>query len=472
MPATAHDLTGARQGVRRPRLVPRPARRGRRPRRSAPRSSAVVAGAATRSSSATTCARPRPSWSAAFADGATAQGADVVAIGLARPTSSTSPAATSTCPARCSPRATTRRSYNGIKLCRAGRRARSARTPGSPRSATWPSDGRRRPQPRGPPGTVTAQRPARRLRGVPARARRPVRPSARCRSSSTPATAWPGYTVADRLRRAAARRRPAVLRARRHVPQPRGQPARPGEPASTCRRRCPRGRRPRPRLRRRRRPLLRRRRARRAGLAVRDHRAGRRPRAGQATRGAHRHPQPDHLAGGAGGRRASTAARRSAPGSGTRSSRREMARDRRGLRRRALRALLLPRLLDRRHRDAGGAARAGGAGRAGGPLSRARSPRTSATSPPARSTPWSPTRPRATAARRGRRSATGAGVDVDDLDGLTVRRPPDWWFNLRPSNTEPLLRLNVEAPDEADDGAGPRRGPGPGPRVSPRVGEP
>ena len=24
----------------------------------------------------------------------------------------------------------------------------------------------------------------------------------------------------------------------------------------------------------------------------------------------------------------------------------------------------------------------------------------------------------------------------------------DWWFNLRPSNTEPLLRLNVEARDE------------------------
>ncbi len=24
----------------------------------------------------------------------------------------------------------------------------------------------------------------------------------------------------------------------------------------------------------------------------------------------------------------------------------------------------------------------------------------------------------------------------------------DWWFNLRPSNTEPLLRLNLEAPDE------------------------
>jgi phosphomannomutase len=35
-------------------------------------------------------------------------------------------------------------------------------------------------------------------------------------------------------------------------------------------------------------------------------------------------------------------------------------------------------------------------------------------------------------------------VTVDELDGLTVTAA-DWWFNLRPSNTEPLLRLNVEA---------------------------
>lgn len=34
------------------------------------------------------------------------------------------------------------------------------------------------------------------------------------------------------------------------------------------------------------------------------------------------------------------------------------------------------------------------------------------------------------------------------LDGLTVDLG-DWWFNLRPSNTEPLLRLNLEAPDRA-----------------------
>jgi phosphomannomutase len=30
------------------------------------------------------------------------------------------------------------------------------------------------------------------------------------------------------------------------------------------------------------------------------------------------------------------------------------------------------------------------------------------------------------------------------MDGLLVRYE-DWWFNMRPSNTEPLLRLNVEA---------------------------
>jgi phosphomannomutase len=39
-------------------------------------------------------------------------------------------------------------------------------------------------------------------------------------------------------------------------------------------------------------------------------------------------------------------------------------------------------------------------------------------------------------------------VSADQLDGLTISGP-DWWFNLRPSNTEPLLRLNVEAGDEA-----------------------
>jgi phosphomannomutase len=40
------------------------------------------------------------------------------------------------------------------------------------------------------------------------------------------------------------------------------------------------------------------------------------------------------------------------------------------------------------------------------------------------------------------------GVTSDELDGLTVQAP-GWWFNLRPSNTEPLLRLNVEGADQA-----------------------
>ncbi|WP_026424957.1 phosphomannomutase/phosphoglucomutase [Actinokineospora inagensis] len=41
-----------------------------------------------------------------------------------------------------------------------------------------------------------------------------------------------------------------------------------------------------------------------------------------------------------------------------------------------------------------------------------------------------------------------AGVELDELDGLTVRLPEGGWFNLRASNTEPLLRLNVEAADQ------------------------
>jgi phosphomannomutase len=41
------------------------------------------------------------------------------------------------------------------------------------------------------------------------------------------------------------------------------------------------------------------------------------------------------------------------------------------------------------------------------------------------------------------------GVTQDRMDGLTVDLG-DWWFNLRPSNTEPLLRLNLEAATPAD----------------------
>ncbi len=57
--------------------------------------------------------------------------------------------------------------------------------------------------------------------------------------------------------------------------------------------------------------------------------------------------------------------------------------------------------------------------------------------------------------RAGRRGVLGPAQDR--LDGLTVDCG-DWWFNLRPSNTEPLLRLNLEAPDTAQCDAAHRRG--------------
>ena len=41
--------------------------------------------------------------------------------------------------------------------------------------------------------------------------------------------------------------------------------------------------------------------------------------------------------------------------------------------------------------------------------------------------------------------AAADGAAVDELDGLTVTRSDGDWFNVRSSNTEPLLRLNVEA---------------------------
>ncbi len=56
--------------------------------------------------------------------------------------------------------------------------------------------------------------------------------------------------------------------------------------------------------------------------------------------------------------------------------------------------------------------------------------------------------PTASAADVEKAYADQDGVTLDHLDGLTVAAE-DWWFNLRPSNTEPLLRLNVEAADQS-----------------------
>jgi phosphomannomutase len=50
------------------------------------------------------------------------------------------------------------------------------------------------------------------------------------------------------------------------------------------------------------------------------------------------------------------------------------------------------------------------------------------------------------------RAYAASGADIDHLDGVTVNFP-EWWFNLRSSNTQPLLRLNVEVDDPAQLGA-------------------
>jgi phosphomannomutase len=46
------------------------------------------------------------------------------------------------------------------------------------------------------------------------------------------------------------------------------------------------------------------------------------------------------------------------------------------------------------------------------------------------------------------RESFSQDYEIDELDGVTVTAG-EWWFNVRPSNTEPLLRLNVEAVNEA-----------------------
>jgi phosphomannomutase len=47
------------------------------------------------------------------------------------------------------------------------------------------------------------------------------------------------------------------------------------------------------------------------------------------------------------------------------------------------------------------------------------------------------------------RQFAAQGAQIDHLDGVTIGFPT-WWANVRPSNTEPLLRLNVEA-DSKDE---------------------
>ena len=156
-------------------------------RRTAP---ARASATAARSSSGTTCASPRPGLAEAFAEGVTAQGVDVVHIGLASTDMLYFASGTLDLPGAMFTASHNPAKYNGIKLCRAGaspvgqdtgldeiRRAARAAAP-----ARW----RVTPQHRARSATATCSPTTR-----PTCARWSTsRASARCRSSSTPATAW------------------------------------------------------------------------------------------------------------------------------------------------------------------------------------------------------------------------------------------------------------------------------------------
>ncbi len=177
-----------------------------------------------------------------------------------------------------------------------------------------------------------------------------------------------------------------------------------------------------------------------AGVAVDGDRAGRRPRAGPRDR-RDGDPQPDHVARGA---RAGDRARRHAGAFTRRALLHQGAdgRDRRDFRRRTFGALLLPRLLGSRLGNAGRAARAG----------RARQPAAPAVRVDRRLPALRVIRRNQFHRRRIPPSCVEAVLkafgtriqSIDHLDGVTVDLGEGSWFNLRTSNTEPLLRLNVE----------------------------
>ena len=202
--------------------------------------------------------------------------------GWPRPTSSTSPPARSTRPARCSPPSHNPAQYNGIKLCLAGakpvgRGHRPRRDQGDGRGGRRP----RRPASRGRPSSIDLLDDVRRPRAV---VRRRRRAAAAARSSPTPPTAWAASScpaVFDGLPFDA---RDPLRRARRHLPEPPGrpdparEPGRPPGPGARDRRRR------RPGLRRRRRPGVPRRREGAAAVRARP------PRRWSPRRSSAKHP--------------------------------------------------------------------------------------------------------------------------------------------------------------------------------------
>ena len=216
-----------------------------------------------------------PALAAAFIDGAREQGTDVVDYGMlgtdvlyfavvtdnleggAQITASHNP-----------------KQYNGIKMVRAEALPLSGDAGIGDIRDMIAND--RLPAPAATPRRPDQPRRAARLRREGDVVHRSRRSSSRSTSSSTPAAAWPDCVAPTALRPAALPDHEAVLRDRRHVPQPRGQPADRGEPSRHHRGSDPAEGRHRHRLGRRRRPLLLHRRQRRVHLRrFRDRAAGR-----------------------------------------------------------------------------------------------------------------------------------------------------------------------------------------------------
>ena len=238
--------------------------------------------------------------------------------GSPRPTSSTSPAAASTCPARCSPPATTRRSTTASSCAAPAPARRPGHRPGrDPR--TWPStgvpDARRAGRAPSPHGTCSRRTP----RTCATWSTLPA--SAALKVVVDAGNGMGGHTVPTVLAGLPLDLVPLYFELDGTFPN---HEANPLDPANLRR---PAGAGASPRAPTSAWPSTATPTAASSStsaaspvVAVGDHRAGRRPRAGQAPR-RDGDPQPDHLAGGARRSSASTAARRCAPGSATRSSR-------------------------------------------------------------------------------------------------------------------------------------------------------
>ena len=383
--------------------------------------------------------------------------------GWPRPTCSTSPRAASTCRARCSPPATTRPGTTASS-CAGPARSRSARTPAWPRSAR-----RRRRRYLADDGAAAARRTehgaaraidllatyAGYLRSlVDLRGIRPLRVVVDAGNGMG------GYTVpavsATRCSPALPLDdRAAVLRARRQLPQPRGQPARPGEPGR------PAGG------------------GRRAPAPTSAWPSTATPTAASSSTATATPVSPSAIT-------ALVAARELARDPGatiihnliTSRAVPEIIAEHGGrpVRTRVGHSFIKAEMARTGRSSAASTRRTTTSATSGGPTP-ACSPRctcwprsASRTAPLAEltaqytryaasgeinSTVVSTSRPAPRAVRAAFADRTRS---TDELDGLTVDLADGAWFNVRPSNTEPLLRLNVEAGDAGGDGRDPRRG--------------